>query len=111
MSDLEHVRRAIDNLPRPCTSPQPEFSMPAMPPLGLITALENRWYAWQRRRIFRRYILPLLTYDDHILEDMGHHRSDIEWALRLPLREDALAALELQRCRRNAEHVRGWGQT
>lgn len=61
MSDLEHVRRAIDKLPRPRTSPQPEFFMPAMPPLGLITALENRWYVWQRRRIFRRYMLPLLA--------------------------------------------------
>ncbi|MCG7599321.1 hypothetical protein MHM84_05950 [Halomonas sp. McH1-25] len=109
MSDLEHVRRAIDKLPRPRTPLQPEFFMPAMPPLGLITALENRWYAWRRRRLVRRYLLPLLAYDDRILEDMGHHRDDIEWALRLPLHEDALAALEQRRCQRNGASIRECG--
>ncbi|GAB2797635.1 hypothetical protein GCM10027040_25370 [Halomonas shantousis] len=106
MSDLEHVRRALDKLPRPCPPFQPEFFMPAMPPLGLIAALENHWYAWRRRCLFRRYLLPLLAHDDRILEDMGHRRSDIVWASRLPLREDALAALEQRRRQRNANHVR-----
>ncbi|RUA22178.1 hypothetical protein DSL92_07185 [Billgrantia gudaonensis] len=30
--------------------------------------------------------LPAAAHDDHILEDMGHCRDDILWALRLPLR-------------------------
>nr|WP_297459960.1 hypothetical protein [uncultured Halomonas sp.] len=71
--------------------------MPAMPPLGLINAVENWVHAWVRRRQFRQRFLYLLDYDDHILEDMGHCRDEIEWALRLPLREDAGRALLCRR--------------
>ena len=48
--------------------------------------------AWQRRRRIAR----LLDYDDHLLEDMGHRRSDIVEALALPISVDARALL-LQR--------------
>lgn len=45
---------------------------------------------WQRRRRIAR----LLDYDDHLLEDMGHRRSDLLEALTLPMREDAQALLQ-----------------
>lgn len=41
--------------------------------------------AWQRRRRIAR----LLDYDDHLLEDMGHRRSDLLEALALPIAADA----------------------
>ncbi|MDX1755712.1 MAG: hypothetical protein R3175_06615 [Marinobacter sp.] len=67
----------------------PEFLMPAMPPLGLITALETRVRHWRNRRLLRR----LLEYEDFLLEDIGHRRSDLLRASRLPLRVDAVAKL------------------
>lgn len=82
---------------KPTPPPRPDFYMPAMPPLGLIYAIELWWWTYRRRRQFRRRFLPLLAHDDHILEDMGHHRSDILWASRLPLKVDALQALEEHR--------------
>lgn len=85
------------DLPRP---PMPEFYMPAMPPMGLINALESWVRALLRRRRFRRHFLPFLDYDDHILDDMGHNREDVEWALRLPLRKDAFQALQCRRIKR-----------
>jgi len=57
--------------------------------------LENikaRLVAWQRRRRIAR----LLDYDDHLLEDMGHRRSDLLEALALPIDVDAQPLL-LQR--------------
>lgn len=93
MSDLEHVRRSLRKSPNP-PPPMRDFYMPAMPPLGLAATLKTTWQAWRRRRRFRQHVLPLLTHDDTILRDMGYQRSDIEWALRLPLRQDALKALE-----------------
>jgi hypothetical protein len=73
--------------------------MPAMPPLGLIQAVE-RWVArYRQRRQFRRRFLPLLAQGDRILEDMGYCREDILWALRLPLRVDARQALQERRQR------------
>ena len=101
MSNLEPPRRALRQTQQKPQPPLPDFFMPAMPPLGLINAVENwvrpRVREVRRRRRFRQRFLPLLAYDDHILEDMGHCREDIEWASRLPLKEDAHRAL--QRCR------------
>lgn len=94
MSDLEHCRRAYCQKKRPASPPIRDFYMPAMPPLGLINWVKCVAKAWLKRRRFRQRFLPLLTYDDHILKDMGHMREDIEWALRLPLREDAYQALQ-----------------
>ena len=45
-----------------------------------------------------RLFLPLLKEDDEILTDIGFERTDIQWALNLPLKIDALKALEA--CRR-----------
>nr|WP_300314812.1 hypothetical protein [Halomonas sp.] len=70
-----------------------DYYMPATPPLGLIHALEYWWWTYRRRRHFRRSVQPLLEYDDALLADMGFRHGDLVWALRLPLKEDALSAL------------------
>ena len=84
----------------------PDFYMPAMPPMGLINAIENWVKALFRRRCFRQRFLPLLGYDDHILEDMGHNREDIEWASHLPWRKDAFQALQRRRDQRQEKQQR-----
>lgn len=97
MSQYETLRDPSRPQPvadEPTPPPELDFYMPAMPPLGLIAAVEHWWHVYRRRRQFRRRILPLLAHDDHILEDMGHRRDDILWASRLPLKVDALKALE-----------------
>lgn len=105
MSQFEPLQR-----PQPATKkqppPQPDFYMPAMPPLGLLHFLETRLRDYLRRRRFRQQFLPLLVYDDHILEDMGHRRDDILWALSLPLKEDATEALIRCREKRKAAQQR-----
>ncbi|MDR5905598.1 hypothetical protein [Franzmannia qiaohouensis] len=83
----------------PTPPPRLALYMPATPPLGLIYALELWWWRYRRRRQFRQRFLPLLAHDDHILEDMGHQRDDIQWASRLPLKEDAHKALTERRAR------------
>ena len=45
--------------------------------------------AWLKRRRLRR----LLDYDDRRLKDLGFHREDLLWALRLPLNQDPIQAL------------------
>lgn len=70
-------------------NPFPDVYMPAMPPLGLITAIENWVRNWRRRR----QLVRLLKYDDFLLEDIGHHRADLEKASRLSLRVDAFRKL------------------
>ncbi|WP_163575564.1 hypothetical protein [Halomonas faecis] len=94
MSQYEPLRRCVDDhdVPPP-KPPRLDLHMPAMPPLGLIHAIDHWWWAYRRRRQFRQRFLPLLAHDDHILEDMGHRRDDILWASRLPLKVDALRAL------------------
>lgn len=95
MSQYEPLRRVVD--PKDAPPPPPprlDLYMPAMPPLGLIHALETWWWAYRRRRRFRQGMLPLLACDDAILKDIGYRRADIHWALRLPLKVDALRALQ-----------------
>ncbi len=107
MSQYEPLRRPppiADK--RPAQPTRPDFFMPAMPPLGLIHALETRWRDYLRRRQFRQRFLHLLAYDDHMLEDMGHYRDDIQWASRLPLMEDADQALAQRRAKRKAARQR-----
>lgn len=67
----------------------PQLYMPAMPPLGLIRWLYRRVDAWR----FRRKLIRLLDYDDHMLEDMGHTRAELMMAIRLPLGANARKAL------------------
>ncbi|GGY04815.1 hypothetical protein GCM10007160_35600 [Litchfieldella qijiaojingensis] len=110
MSNLNQRLPHTERLPhtdsdrqKPTHPPMPDFYMPAMPPLGLITAVENGIRTLVRRWRFRRRFLSLLDYDDHILEDMGHDREEILWASRLPLRVDATQAiLERREQRRKA---------
>ncbi|WP_409523900.1 hypothetical protein [Nitrincola sp. MINF-07-Sa-05] len=84
----------------------PDIYMPAMPPLGLIAALENWFRAWSRRH----RLLRLLEYDDHMLEDMGYTRQDLLWAAEQPLRVDARLVLQQQREKQRAllKKHRGW---
>lgn len=82
--------------------PQPDFYMPAMPPLELIHAIETLLHRYLRRRRFRQRYLPLLAHDDHMLDDMNHRRNDILWASRLPLKKDAEQALAERRAQRKA---------
>ncbi|SHF20819.1 hypothetical protein SAMN02745148_02035 [Modicisalibacter ilicicola DSM 19980] len=105
MSNLKLLDRLQCEVKQPARPPLPrqpirEFYMPAMPPMGLINAVETWVRALVRRQRFRRRFLPLLDHDDHILDDMGHNREDIEWAARLPWREDAFKALQRRRAQR-----------
>jgi hypothetical protein len=107
MSQYEPLHRSQSTAEkRPTPPPRPDIYMPAMPSLGLIHALETRWRHYLRRRQFRQRFLPLLAYDDHMLQDMGHCRDDILWASRLPLKEDADRALAQRRAMRKAAHKR-----
>ncbi|NIC04874.1 hypothetical protein [Billgrantia bachuensis] len=106
MSQYEPLRQPRTDTKRPTPPPQPDFYMPAMPPLGLIHKLETKWWEYQRRRQFRQRFLHLLAHDDHMLEDMNHRRDDILWASHLPLRKDAEQALEQRRMMRKAMRLR-----
>ncbi|WP_104202890.1 hypothetical protein [Billgrantia saliphila] len=106
MSQYEPLHRIEPVERRDAPEPEPDFYMPAMPPLGLIRAIERWWQTYRFRRQFRRRFLHLLAYDDHMLEDMGHCRDDILWASRLPLKEDAEQALEQRRAIRKAAQQR-----
>ncbi|MFL1405312.1 hypothetical protein ACJO2E_08215 [Marinobacter sp. M1N3S26] len=82
----------------PRKPPRLDLYMPATPPLASLSVLEF-WVrmVWRRLR-FRHRSAPLLKASDTVLQDVGLERSDIEWALNLPLKVDALKALA--RCRR-----------
>ena len=100
MSDLD--KEDLSRVQRNGPYPLPDLYMPAMPPLGLIHAVE-RWVAlYRRRRRFQRHVRPLLAQSDRILADMGCCRDDIVWALRLPLGVDAQQALLERQKRRGA---------
>ena len=97
-----HAWEKASRLAPPPKPPQLHFCMPAMPSMRLIRAVDMGWWHFQRRRLFRRHILPLLAYDDHVLLDIGHCREDILWANQLPLKVDALQALK---ARQKTGHV------
>ncbi|OBS09440.1 DUF1127 domain-containing protein [Acidihalobacter prosperus] len=56
-------------------------------------ALHRRIALWLDIRRQRRMLEQLLTYDDHLLDDLGYHRQDLLDALALPWHADALARL------------------
>lgn len=68
---------------RKARAPEPEFYMPAMPPIWLTEAISARIANWRRRRRIRR----LLKYDDHLLEDLGYRRTDLLIEAGLSFRE------------------------
>ncbi|KPQ19434.1 MULTISPECIES: hypothetical protein [unclassified Halomonas] len=93
----QHAHQAWEKasqLAPPPKPPQLQFYTPAMPSMRIIRALDMRWWRYLRRRLYRRHILPLLDYDDLVLRDIGHSRGDILWANQLPLKVDAIQALE-----------------
>ena len=78
----------------------PQVIAPAMPPLHLIAHVEFWLHVIKRRYHFKRLFKPLLGEVDTVLEDLGYRRGDIIWALDLPLRTDALKALESKKTAR-----------
>lgn len=78
----------------PTKPPELDLYMPATPSLAFMAKLEFWFRIYRRRHHFRRLFVPLLDNDDRILSDIGFERVDIQWALELPLKIDALKALE-----------------
>jgi uncharacterized protein YjiS (DUF1127 family) len=64
--------------------------------------LARLWDHWLARRSVRR----LADYEDHVLNDMGIERADLEWATRLPIWRNATQELEERGLRRRL-HIRG----
>lgn len=67
------------------------------PPFLAVALLEFWIKIFRRRHHFRRLFVPLLEENDRTLSDIGFERKDIQWALKLPLKVDALKALEVCR--------------
>lgn len=81
--------------------PKLDFYMPATPPLRMLALLEFWVHVLSRRYHFKKLFRPLLQQPDEIVEDIGFSREEINWAMQLPLKIDALKALEA--CRRERE--------
>jgi uncharacterized protein YjiS (DUF1127 family) len=56
----------------------------------MMTMLIKFSLEWMERQRKRAVLRNLLRHDDHILEDMGLRRAEIERALQLPLDADAM---------------------
>jgi len=65
----------------------------------LIPVLKGWYDAYRRRQV----LLDLLRYDDHMLDDMGHNRQDIQAIANLPLSADADEVLKQLRSDRNGK--------
>ena len=63
---------------------------------GLVSSLRRLARNWRARR----RIVNLGSFDDHMLKDIGVSRSEIEWAVGLPLTVNAALALEEKAFRR-----------
>jgi hypothetical protein len=87
----------------PVKPPEPGLYMPATPPLATLAVIEFWLNVFLRRHHFRRLFRPLLEEDDLVLSDIGLNRSDIKWAIELPLKFDALKALGACRKAREAQ--------
>lgn len=48
-----------------------------------------RFAAWRESYDRRQRLINLLSYDDHMLDDMGYTRADLEQVAKLPLHTDA----------------------
>ncbi len=93
MGTYKELPRTALSPDEPRQPPSLDFYMPATPPLALIAKLEFWVGIYRRRYHFRRLFVPLLKENDQMLEDIGFERADIKWALKLPLKIDALKAL------------------
>ena len=58
---------------------------------------------YSRRQQFRRMAESLLKEKDDPLSDLGYDRHDLEGALHLPIRNDAMQYIEARRSRRAVE--------
>ncbi|WP_227497794.1 hypothetical protein ABWH88_17360 [Marinobacter adhaerens] len=58
---------------------------------------------YSRRQQFRRMAESLLKEKDDTLSDLGYDRHDLEGALHLPIRNDAMQYIEARRSRRAVE--------
>ena len=58
---------------------------------------------YSRRQQFRRMAESLLKEKDDTLSDLGYDRHDLEGALHLPIRNDAMQYIEAHRSRRAVE--------
>ncbi|WP_141440565.1 hypothetical protein [Vreelandella titanicae] len=104
----QHAHNAWEKARQLAPPPKPpalHFYMPAMPSMRLIRALDMAWWRYRRRWLFRRHILPLLAHDDQLLRDIGHSREDILWANQLPLKVDAIHALEARQQKRQVQQA------
>jgi uncharacterized protein YjiS (DUF1127 family) len=63
--------------------------------------LARLWNHWLAKRSVRR----LASYEDHVLNDMGIDRADLDWAARLPIWRNATQELDERGLRRRL-HVR-----
>ena len=62
------------------------------------------WFeGYARRQKFRRMAQSLLQEKDDTLSDLGYDRHDLEGALHLPIRNDAMQYIEARRCKRAME--------
>lgn len=101
MCNYQEFRRPSLRPDAPKQPPSLDFYIPATPPLAFMATLEFWVRIFRRRHHFRRLFVPLLEENDQILSDIGYERVDIQWALELPLKVDALRALAA--CRRARE--------
>ena len=59
-------------------------------------AVHRRWLLWRMQRL-----------DDHMLDDIGVTREELEWAIGLPLRINAAIALQERAHRRRRATLSG----
>lgn len=80
-------QRQVTTMPGIRSNPQKQAS-------GLLSSWVT---SYSRRQQFRRMAKSLLAEKDDILADLGYERRDLQGALKLPLRSDAVEYLETHR--------------